>query len=106
MSPKRQAAYWFSTVYIMCHSKSPVKWKTQKGKRLISYSQNVLVLNNVMEKDSGYYICEGTVDDSGRTFRAASEVLVGSKDDFFSLLFSFPKYCQMRSRFNDANYSG
>ena len=67
-----------------CHSKSPVKWKSQKGKRLISYSQNVLVLNNVMEKDNGYYICEGTVDDSGRTFRDASELLVGSKD-FFSL---------------------
>ena len=82
VSPKRQAAYWWSTVYIRCHSKSPVKWKTQTGKVLTSDSENVLVLKNVMEKDSGYYICEGTLDDRGRTFRAASELMVGSKDFF------------------------
>ena len=38
-----------------------------------------LELQNVTYKDSGIYICEGTLNSNGEAFRAQSELLVGGK---------------------------
>lgn len=64
-------------MYIKCYSKTPVTWTTEKGFPLRLVSNNVLALLTVTEKDSGYYICQGTVNSLGETFKAAAEVLIG-----------------------------
>lgn len=79
VSPTHQVAYVWTRVYIKCFSRTQVKWTNEKGNQLYFYmtSGNDIMFRSVTEKDSGYYTCHGTLDDSGRSFQASSHLIVG-----------------------------
>ena len=91
--PIVRAAYVGDTVFILCDSLTPPIW-TKEGKDVYSHywtrqgtvlqkqsklNQNNLLLKKVVEKDSGHYVCEGTLESGNETFKASSELLVGGE---------------------------
>ena len=67
-------------MYIICSSKTPPIWMKEDGtiRHYTIINKNTLVLNNIRERDSGIYICNGTMEGE-EEFIASSEVLVGGK---------------------------
>ena len=78
--PIVRAAYEGEKVYIICYSQTPPQW-TKEGEDIRSHKSlddHILVIENVVGKDTGNYVCEGTLE-SGQNFTASSELLVGGK---------------------------
>ena len=79
ISPVHLAGYIGNTYTFVCFSKTEVKWSKLQGHihpRHTTVMGNILWLNNVMEKDSGIYICQGT-EINWKPFEAQVELLVG-----------------------------
>ena len=74
--------YIGSSVLIICYSNDPVSW-TMNGmviKRKRKGTLNSIIeIHKVTEKDSGKYICNGTINSSGDQFVATSQLLVARK---------------------------
>ena len=63
-----------------CFGKSKVKWTKLEGHiRSDHYMfNNILIIENITEKDSGIYQCKGKLRKT-KSFKAQSELLVGGK---------------------------
>ncbi len=75
--PIVQVAYTGSVIAIKCFSKYIPKWTRKDGmmQEEAIYSRS-LILMNVQEKDSGIYMCYGSLIND-ENFYALSELLVG-----------------------------
>ena len=78
--PKSQVAYVGNTVSIFCNTTRGIEWR-KNGKILdkpLVFYENVVVLIDVTEKDTGTYSCQGH-NSNNILHTAYSELLVGSK---------------------------
>ena len=78
--PPQQVSYVGSTVIMNCVSEIQPMWAkdgndVQRG----TIVETALVINNVMEEDTGTYVCYGSTSEltPGHEFRATSHLLVG-----------------------------
>ena len=78
--PKVRAAFEGERVFILCMSSTTPKWtksRVQMEEHII-VEDNTIVIENVVEKDTGTYVCEGKLE-NGMLFNSSSEILVGGK---------------------------
>lgn len=87
MYPKSVAVYTGSRVIIKCNSSTRTKWtKLNYPNWKPKIFDNNLLLDNIQNKDNGYYVCTGTYGPNNYTFKDASEIFVGGKLGKFLLL--------------------
>ena len=82
VSPIYQVVYEGSVATFTCLSKSIPKWSRADGMILGALHDivlNTLILYNVVEEDSGIYICEETQEEEENNVVSWSLLLVGGK---------------------------
>ena len=83
--PKSQAVYTSYTAKLSCNSKTVPLWSKRGGHmRDFTVYGHQVILSRVTERDSGIYICLGSLN-TNMTFIAQSELVVGGKVYIYTL---------------------
>jgi len=80
IKPDIQLAYAGSSVSILCNSLTQPFWsKDGYPVKNATFILSLIILMDVVESDSGEYICEGTLNKEGNNFSEVSTLLVGGE---------------------------